>query len=391
VALSAADWTDAACAADGVTASATVSATDDFTLCLAAGLGVNRAAADFSGAGKELAGTVQITGLLTSNVNITLGGATTLSGNLTMEAGTLALGANVLTLPATKTLTFNGTSLATTGAAAHVLAGSIVQNSTGAVNLGAATTKVIGGSVTQDLSGGATGALTLPAGLTTITGALTILETGTALPATLTTIGGKVTTAVNQTIPAATTSIGSIDVTGGTLLLADSAPNTRTISGDVKTATALVTRVTDIIYGNLEITANVAITGPTKLSDGDHSITFPAAAATYSSLDLSSLTSGKKITLLGGAGVVNTITAITYPVASGVTKTFEIVAPAADNVVFTNALTNCIDKSTAAAPTAIGSPLSAGKTALCTVAASSVAAPIFSTQEKGKVFVDEVK
>jgi len=399
--LNATQWTTSDCSATTAAsvAVATLSNTtgDTYFLCDTSTVGVDADKTIVVGGAVGITGTIAIVGTLSSDAKITLGGATTLTGNLTMTSDTLDFASKALTLPAGKTLRFDGASAVANPAAAHVLLGNLYYNSTVAMDLSTVTTTVIGGSVTSfDPGAGTAAALTLPTVLTTIGGDLMVKETAVVLPGTLTTIGGKLTTGVNQTIGASVTSIGSIDVTGGTLLLADSAPNTRTISGDVKTATALVTRVTDIIYGNLEIAAAVQITGPTKLSDGNHTVAFPvAAAATYSSLDLSSLTSGKVITIAGAAAAnANTISAITYPSASGSSKTFEIANPTTGGVVFTAALTNCIDKSTAApaaAPAAITSPLATGKTVLCTVAASSVAAPIFSTQEKGKVFVDEVK
>jgi len=410
-----ADWSTAACGATAANPTAITAGTDTFTICSGHTLTLAADTTNVAGltvagtlamAGKKLtmtangnivnSGTISVTN--TDNLFITLSGTGTYSGTGTLTSKCLSAAASAFDSAATwgtataacgvtvgtgitPPLPSSGSILSIGANAISPPAGvgpfsvaSIVYTSTGSLTLTGKTLNVsgtvntTGGSTTASIVVGAGGTLNIGGALTAAT---PININGGTLAVTGATDGtsGGITTGTNGTfnsIGALTKDTGVLNISGGTLRIGAAAD----ISGGT---------------GALTLTNSVL-----KLSDAAHTITL-GAGATFPVVDFSELgTTARTVTFVGDYTYV--ISSLALPAATSATKQFSIINPTTA-VVFTITATTvntmtCTNSTVTGASTAI----TANTTAVCTVAAGAGAtsAPIFSTKEKAKVFVEEV-
>ncbi len=341
-------------------------------------------------------GTAAVLPKATDTVTVNSATATPLtSTTAAMAAKTLTINAGAAFTPGANTLTL------TPAAAAGAFVNNGTFNGTGSTVAFAADATISGSSATAFDNVTTDGVLTLAAN-TTIAGTLKMNHANAVIA--LGTSGITKFKGINiATVPTAALPTAIIEIT-----------DTLTIGVDTTVATTLpgVTAIKNVSLGAVgtfstaqlvsgDVTLSAAaggIAGTLKFTDANHTITI-AAAETIPTLDLSSLTSGKTITFAGA--FAPTVTNVTLPAASGSAKTYSFVVPTSQVLTFTNGVTNGLNCALAVTGTGtIGGTSPAvtltaagtgATTFTCTIAASSVAAPIFSTQEKGKVFAEEVK
>ncbi len=365
--LAANEWDVNACGlAAATTANAVVpGATDTLVIC-------------GSTANSRNAGVITtLTGAVASVAAITIdsGASVTLSGNITAvppitinPTGVLANGANgrTLTFTAGAGITNNGIinltqTDGTTANAAIILSGAGTISGSGVLNSkcesvaggGVWTTPATWGSATSSCGVTATAAFVLPSA-----GSDVNIDSTTTTPVTLST-------------PATVKSLSIEDAGKFTL------SSTLTIS---------------VNYTNNSATANVGnvvLTGGTlAFTDAAHQITI-ATAQTYPVIDLSSFTAARIVTFSGG--FATTISSLVLPTSI---VAISVVAPASGAVTVTALSGNTLTSATNSVPTSGAVPLvvTAGGTGVLTTGTGTgaVSAPLFSTKEKAKVFVEEV-
>jgi len=261
---------------------------------------------------------------------LTLGVPTANVAGLTVN-GTLSLGTNSLALSAGGTLTNNGGTIST-GGAAHDFPN--IVHIAGSTTLTEATnTSMIGGiTYTQDT-------LLLPTALATVGGLFSALLASPAtyvMPTTLTSLAGGVA------------------VSGGTLTLG----------------------VTNVVTGTVTMGTGGSIAGVLKLKDAAHIIS--GATGSIAILDLSV-----------SAPATTAATAITFTPLLGETITingFAVPATASISLICTGTVGGNVTSP-------VTSTTSSGDTYSCTgipVVISPISAPIFSLRGESRVFLEEV-
>lgn len=259
---------------------------------------------------------------------LTLGVAATNVAEVTVN-GTLSLGTIPLALSAGGTLTNNGGTIST-GGAAHVFPN--IVHIAGSTTLTAATNTSMSGGVTYTQ-----GTLALPTALTTVNGLFSALLASTAysMPATITSLAGGVA------------------VSGGTLTLG----------------------VTNIVTGTVMIGVGGSILGVLKLKDATHTIS--GATGSIAQLDLSA-----------SAPATTAATAITFTPLVGATITVNgFAVPPTASIPLT-----CVGTvgGTVTPPITLSTPPTGTYTCTGVPTISIISAPIFSTKEKVSVFIEEV-
>jgi hypothetical protein len=224
--------------------------------------------------------------------------------------------------------------------------------------------------------------LNISGNVTTTGGAITV-GTGGVIDVTGTVTGvatGTITTGTNGTlkVTGAFTPVATVNATGGTIQ----------IGGDLDDS------------ANKLLTASLA-NSLLKLANDDHTITSATAGKTFPAVDVSAFTgpttspavSSKTVTFLGA--VDTTISNLVLPTAGLTAKEVKFAVPTNQTLTISATSVSTMTCAGAAATTpaiVLGGSGTTGATYTCTIAASTTAtsAPIFSTKEKAKVFVEEV-
>jgi len=254
---------------------------------------------------------------------LTLGVAATNIAGLTVN-GTLTLGTIPLALSAGSTLTNNGGTIST-GGAAHVFPN--IVHIAGSTNLIAATNTGMSGGVTYTQ-----GTLVLPTSLATVSGLFSATLTPAAtygMPTTITSLAGGVA------------------VSGGTLTLG----------------------VTNVVAGTVTMGAGGSILGVLKLKDEAHPISGTAnSIAMIAKLDLSAsaptTTAATAITFAPASGAAITISGFAVPPTASITLTCTGTASGTvtSPITSTTSSTGTYTCTAAVAPTTITGLFSSGAT-----------------------------
>jgi hypothetical protein len=287
---------------------------------------------------------------------------------------------------------------------------------------GAGSRVSIGFAITAPVSVGpfTIASLVFTAGTLTFTGK-TLNVSGTAAVAApgpvIAAVAGNVTT-TNGVITIGTG--GVLNVAGtvtGTGAITTGTNGTLNVTGDITTGAGAGGAVTATsgtigIGANLDDTQNQLPTANMadsllKLTDTNHTITVATAAKTFPVVDVSAFTgptttpavASKVVTFLGAFN--NVISTLVLPTAGLTAKEVKFAVPAGQTLTISAmsvSTMTCVGAAaadtvtgTAAAPVLNATGAAAGNFT-CTIAASTTAtsAPIFSTKEKAKVFVEEV-
>ena len=415
-----ADWSTAACGATAANPTAITAGTDTFTICSGHTLTLAADTTNVAGltvagtlamAGKKLtmtangnivnSGTISVTN--TDNLFITLSGTGTYSGTGTLTSKCLSAAASAFDSAATW-----GTATAACGVTVGTGITPPLPSSGSILSIGANAISPPAG----------VGPFSVASIVYTSTGSLTLTGKTLNVSGTVNTTGGSTTASIvvgaggTLNIGGALTAAAPININGGTLAVTGATDGT---SGGITTGTngtfnsigALTkdTGVLNISGGTLRIGAAADISGGTgaltltnsvlKLSDADHQITTPASSLAFPIMDFSELgtattpPTAKTVTFVGGAA--HTITSLALPAAAATTKQVSFVVPGSSGLTISATTVNtmtCTDSTV----TGVSIAIAASTTAVCTVAAGAGAtsAPIFSTKEKAKVFVEEV-
>jgi len=319
---------------------------------------------------------VTLTGAVAPMAAITIdsGASVTLSGNITAvppitinPTGVLANGANgrTLTFTAGAGITNNGIINLTqtdgkTANAAIILSGAGTISGSGVLNSkcesvaggGVWTTPATWGSATSSCGVTATAAFVLPSAGSDVN------------------IDSTTTTAVTLSTPATVKSL-SIENAGKFTL------------------TSKLTIVTDYVNSSTTV-ADVVLTGGTLAftDTGNHLITI-AVAQTFPVIDVSAFTTAHTLDMDGG-NFLATISSLVLPTSI---MTTSVVAPASTVVISALSGNTVIADGTVATPASGVAPITVavGTGTLTTgTGTGAVSAPLFSTKEKAKVFVEEV-